>query len=85
LISTLSKRRCIFSKTDPPSEKLKIIEKESTFSGNLEGTPKNPPINPLDAERATNNINELREKEILLCNLGIIEKNQKEVFPKPFQ
>lgn len=46
---------------------LKMIEYESSVIGNLE-----------DAEKATNQINELREKEILLCNLGIIEKNQKE-------
>lgn len=46
---------------------LKLIEDESTKKGNLD-----------DAERATNQINELREKQILLCNLAIIEKNQKE-------
>ena len=39
-------------------------------------------FNNLDAERATNQINELREKQILLCNLAIIEKNQKEVIIK---
>merc|ERR1712226_11391 len=48
-------------------QELKSVEDHASCNGDLE-----------EAERATNQINELREKEILLCNLGIIEKNQKE-------
>lgn len=46
---------------------LKEYEKQCSDSGDLE-----------EAEKATSQINELLEKEILLENLGIIEKNQRE-------
>ena len=40
-------------------QELKSVEDHASCNGDLE-----------EAERATNQINELREKEILLCNLG---------------
>ena len=48
-------------------KQLKEYEKQCSEAGDLE-----------EAEKATNQINELLEKEILLENLGIIEKNQRE-------
>lgn len=48
-------------------KQLKEYEKQCSDSGDLE-----------EAEKATSQINELLEKEILLENLGIIEKNQRE-------
>lgn len=46
---------------------LKDVERKAAEDGRLE-----------DAENATNEINELIEKEILLTNLEIVEKNQSE-------
>lgn len=51
-----------------PRKELKEYEKKSTEEGNLE-----------EAEKATNEINDLLEKQILLVNLNIIEQNQREV------
>lgn len=55
-------------KIEQKIKELKDYEKQCSDAGNLE-----------EAESATNQINDLLEKEIFLANLEIIERNRQEV------